>query len=246
MYSMSERLQKVIAKSGITSRRKAEKLIEEGKVKVNGKVITELGVKVTDSDQIEVNNIPIEKEKPVYFLFYKPRGVISSVSDDKDRKTVVDFFEEFEQRIFPVGRLDYDTSGLIIMTNDGDFMNVLLHPRYKMDKEYIVKTKGIPANEALKTFKKGIRSEGDILKAKQVKIMSVDKKKQTAIVKVILHQGKNRQIRRMFDAINCPVMKLRRERLAFLTLDGLQPGEYRELKPQEISDLKKLAQKIVK
>ncbi|SER14362.1 23S rRNA pseudouridine2605 synthase [Gracilibacillus ureilyticus] len=243
---MSERLQKVIAKSGITSRRKAEKLIESGQVKVNGKVVTELGVKVTNQDEIEVNDVPIEKEQPVYYLLYKPRGVISSASDDKGRKTVTDFFEGLEERIFPVGRLDYDTSGLIIMTNDGDFMNLLLHPRYRMDKEYIVKSKGIPAKEDLEKFKKGIRSDGDTLKAKHVKIMSIDKKKQTAIIKIILHQGKNRQIRRMFEAIGNPVMKLRRERFGFLTLEGLQPGEYRKLTPHEVDQLIKSANKIVK
>ncbi|MFC4404312.1 pseudouridine synthase [Gracilibacillus xinjiangensis] len=243
---MSERLQKVIAKSGITSRRKAEKLIEDGQVKVNGKVVTELGVKVTNQDQIEVNNVPIEKEQPVYYLLYKPRGVISSVSDDKGRKTVTDFFEELDERIFPVGRLDYDTSGLIIMTNDGDFMNLLLHPRYQMDKEYIVKTKGIPAKENLQKFKKGIRSDGELLKAKHVKTMSFDKKKQTAILKIVLHQGKNRQIRRMFDAIGHPVMKLRRERFGILTLEGLQPGEHRKLTAHEVEQLKKHANKIVK
>ncbi|MFC4387699.1 pseudouridine synthase [Gracilibacillus marinus] len=243
---MLERLQKVIAQSGITSRRKAEKLIEEGKVKVNGKVVTELGVKVSNVDKIEVNNVPIEKERFVYYLFYKPRGVISAVSDDKDRKTVTDYFGNVNERLFPVGRLDYDTSGLLLMTNDGDFMNLLIHPRYQMDKEYIVKTKGIPSKEDLVKFKKGIRSEQDILKAKQVKIMSVDKGKQTAIVKVILHQGKNRQVRRMFDAIHTPVSKLRRERFAFLTLEGLKPGEHRKLTPHEVNQLKKLAKKIVK
>ncbi|KAB8138375.1 rRNA pseudouridine synthase [Gracilibacillus oryzae] len=243
---MSERLQKVIAKSGITSRRKAETLIETGQVKVNGKVVTELGVKVTDQDHIEVNNVPIEKEQSVYYLLYKPRGVISSVSDDKGRKTVTDFFIELEERVFPVGRLDYDTSGLIIMTNDGDFANLLLHPKYQLDKEYIVKTKGIPTKENLQKFKKGIHSDGDILKAKQVKIMSIDKKKQTAILKIILHQGKNRQIRRMFESIGHPVLKLRRERFGILTLEDLQPGEHRKLTPHEVDQLIKSAKKIVK
>ncbi|WP_163537689.1 pseudouridine synthase [Gracilibacillus sp. YIM 98692] len=240
---MSERLQKVIANSGITSRRKAENLIEDGKVRVNGKVVKELGTKVTSQDEIEVNGVPVEKEEPVYFLLYKPRGVISSVSDDKNRKTVTDFFEELDKRIYPVGRLDYDTSGLIILTNDGEFTNLLLHPRYQIEKEYVVKTKKIPSNEELKNLKKGITSDGEKLKAKHVKVLSTDKKKNTAIVKVILHQGKNRQIRRMFEAIGCEVDKLKRERFGFLTLAGLQPGESRALTPHEVKQLKVLAQK---
>lgn len=236
-----ERLQKAIAKSGVTSRRKAEKLIEAGQVEVNGKVVRELGTKVAPKDEIKVDGIPIEKEPPVYILFYKPRGVISSVSDDKNRKTVTDFFEEYTERLYPVGRLDYDTSGILLMTNDGDFTNTILHPSHQINKEYVVRTKGIPSRERLKLFKKGIHSDGEILKATHVKIMSINKKKQIAIVKVVLHQGKNRQIRRMFEAIGTPVQKLKREKFGFLTLDGLTAGDYRELTPHEVAELIKLA-----
>lgn len=238
-----ERLQKVIAKSGITSRRKAETMIENGLVEVNGKVVTELGTKVSNQDEVKVEGgVPIEKEKLIYFLFYKPRGVITSVGDDKDRKTVIDYFEEYPERIYPVGRLDYETSGLLIMTNDGDFTNLLLHPSSQINKEYVMKTAGIPSKENLQLFKKGIRSEGDLLKANYVKTLSVDPKKNTAIIKIVLHQGKNRQIRRMFEAIGTPVLKLKREKFGFLTLDGLTAGgEHRELTPKEIAELKKLA-----
>ncbi|UOQ50622.1 rRNA pseudouridine synthase [Gracilibacillus caseinilyticus] len=236
-----ERLQKVIAQSGITSRRKAEKLIEQGLVEVNGTVVTELGTKVSSEDEVKVQGVPIEKEKKLYFLLYKPRGVITSVSDDKHRKTVADFFEQYQERLFPVGRLDYDTSGILIMTNDGEFTNLLLHPSHQINKEYIVKTQGIPDKEKLQLFKKGIKSDGDVLKAKYVKVMSVDTKKKTAIVKIVLHQGKNRQIRRMFEWLGTPVQKLKREKFGFLTLDGLTAGEHRELTPQEIAELKKLA-----
>ena len=137
-----ERLQKVIAQAGIASRRKSEEFIKEGKVKVNGKVVTELGTKVSSSDRVEVNEIQIEREAPVYFLLYKPRGVISSVSDDKGRETVTDFFANIKVRIYPVGRLDYDTSGLLLLTNDGEFANLLMHPRGEIEKVYVVKTKG--------------------------------------------------------------------------------------------------------
>src|SRR5690625_1513742 len=139
MTNAQQRLQKVIAQSGVTSRRKAEKLITDGKVTVNDQIVTQLGTKVTKNDRIEVNDIPLEKEEPVYFLLYKPREVISSVSDDKGREVVTDLLPEIQERIFPIGRLDYHTSGLLLLTNDGDFANLLMHPRYGIDKVYVAK-----------------------------------------------------------------------------------------------------------
>ena len=149
-----ERIQKVIAQAGIASRRKAEQLIQEGKVTVNGKVVKELGMKVGPNDQIEVSGVPVEKEEPVYYLLYKPRGVISAVSDDKGRKTVVDLFPFVEKRIYPVGRLDYDTSGLLLLTNDGDFANALMHPKYEIEKTYVAKMKGIPSREIIEKLER--------------------------------------------------------------------------------------------
>lgn len=140
-----ERLQKVIANAGITSRRKAEVMIEEGKVKVNGKVVRELGLKVGNSDKIEVNGIELTQEVKRYFLLYKPRSVMSAVSDDKKRRCVSDFFTDIPERLYPVGRLDYDTSGLLLMTNDGDFANQLMHPKYEVEKKYIARVRGIPS-----------------------------------------------------------------------------------------------------
>lgn len=141
MANHMERLQKVIAKSGVTSRRKAEMYITEGRVKVNGKTVTELGTKVSPSDRVEVDQIELEKEEPVYYMVNKPRGVISAVKDDKDRKVVTDLLpEEIEERLFPVGRLDYDTSGLLLLTNDGEFTQRLIHPKYQMDKVYVAKS----------------------------------------------------------------------------------------------------------
>lgn len=172
-----ERLQKVIARSGIASRRKAEQLILDGKVTVNGQVVTELGTKVSDEDKVEVNGIPVEREEPIYILFYKPRGVISSVKDEKGRKVVTDYFRDFEQRIFPVGRLDYDTSGLLILTNDGDFANLLMHPRYEIDKVYVAKVKGIPERKELKQLEQGIMLEDGMTKPAKVKMLSLDKRK---------------------------------------------------------------------
>ncbi|QHE52567.1 pseudouridine synthase [Pontibacillus sp. HMF3514] len=245
MSENRERLQKVIANSGFTSRRKAEELIQDGQVKVNGKVVTELGTKVGPNEKVVVNGIPIEKEEPVYHLLYKPRGVISSVEDDKGRKTVLDFFPQVTQRIYPVGRLDYDTSGLIILTNDGEFAQSLMHPKHGIDKVYVAKVKGIPTKEELHELKKGIEVDGEFLKAVHTKILSTDRKKGTAIVQMILHEGKNRQIRRMFEAMGYPVAKLKRERYAFLTTQGLQPGESRELTPYEVKMLKKAASENV-
>jgi 23S rRNA pseudouridine2605 synthase len=241
-----ERLQKVMAAAGIASRRKSEELIKEGKVKVNGKIVTELGIKVSANDKVEVNEIPIEREVPVYFLLYKPRGVISSVSDDKGRKVVTDFFSEFKERIYPVGRLDYDTSGLLLMTNDGEFANLLMHPRNEIEKVYVAKVKGIPQKESLRKLEKGIRLEDGKTAPAKVKMLSLDKKKQTAIVEIIIHEGRNRQVKRMFEAIGHEVLKLKRERYGFLTLNGLSAGDARELTPHEVKQLRALAMESTK
>lgn len=237
-----ERLQKVIAHAGVASRRKAEEMILEGKVKVNGKVVKELGVKVSNSDTVEVGGIPLEKEQPVYFLFYKPRGIISSVTDDKGRKTVTDYFPEIKERIYPVGRLDYDTSGILLLTNDGEFANLLMHPRNEIEKEYIAKVKGIPLRENLKALEKGIVLEDGKTAPARTKVISFDKKKGTSIVQITIHEGKNRQVRRMFEAIGHPVVKLRRERYGFLDLRGLQAGDARELTAHEVKQLRVLAE----
>ncbi|MFT8321484.1 MAG: 23S rRNA pseudouridine(2605) synthase RluB [Bacillus sp. (in: firmicutes)] len=236
-----ERLQKVIAHAGIASRRKAEELIVDGKVKVNGVTVKELGIKVTPSDKVEVNGIPVEREEPVYFILYKPRGVISSVNDDKGRKVVTDFFSEIDARIYPIGRLDYDTSGIILLTNDGEFANVMMHPKGEVEKVYVAKVKGIPSREKLKLLERGIVLEDGKTAPAKVKLLSLDKKKGTSIIELKIHEGKNRQVRRMFEAIGTPVMKLKRERYAFLNLSGLQPGDARELTAHEVKLLRTTA-----
>jgi 23S rRNA pseudouridine2605 synthase len=237
-----ERLQKVIAHAGVASRRKAEELIIEGKVKVNGKVVKELGTKVTDSDKVEVEGIPLEKEKKVYYLFYKPRGVISAVTDDKDRKVVTDFLPEVKERVYPIGRLDYDTSGLLLLTNDGDFANLLMHPRYEINKTYVAKVQGIPSKMSLKQLERGIQLEDGKTAPAKVKLISIDKQKQKSIIELTIHEGRNRQVRRMFEAIGHPVQKLRREKFAFLTLTSLNAGESRELSPHEVKQLRAMAE----
>ncbi|SFE32855.1 ribosomal large subunit pseudouridine synthase B [Alteribacillus iranensis] len=236
--NMMERVQKVIANAGVTSRRKAEKLIEEGRVKVNGKVIRELGVKVSpQKDTVEVDGIPLDKEEPVYFLFYKPKQVISAVQDDRGRKVVTDYFKEVEQRIFPVGRLDYETSGLLLLTNDGEFANLMMHPKNKINKTYIAKVKGKPGKDELKALQRGLPIEGKKTAPAKARIKSANIKTNSSIVELVIHEGRNQQVRKMFDAIGHPVMKLKREKYSFLTLENLKPGDKRPLKPIEVKRL---------
>ena len=181
---MAERLQKVMAQAGVASRRASEKMILDGKVKVNGKVVTQLGTKVTGNDAVEVNGKLIEQaETKEYFLFYKPRGVISAAKDNKGRKVVTDYFSDIPVRLYPVGRLDYDTSGLLIMTNDGKLANMLMHPRYKIEKTYVAKVKGIPTNDDLKHLRLGVKLDAKHKSAPaKAKILSSDKRSDTAIV----------------------------------------------------------------
>lgn len=233
-----ERLQKVLAHAGVASRRKAEQMIQDGKVRVNGEVVKELGVKVSANDKIEVEGVQLEKETKVYYLFYKPRGVISAVSDDKNRKVVADYFQHIEQRVYPVGRLDYDTSGLILMTNDGEFAHMLTHPKFEIEKTYVARLKGIPKREELQKLERGIKLEDGMTAPAKVKMLSSEKKQGKAIVQITIHEGRNRQVRRMFDAIGYPVQKLSREQFAFLDLRGLNAGEYRELTAHEVKVLR--------
>lgn len=232
-----ERLQKVMAQSGVASRRKSEQLILEGKVKVNGKKVTELGTKVSKKDTIEVNGVPVLQEEHVYFMLYKPRGYISAVTDDKGRETVVDLLLGVTERIFPVGRLDYDTSGLILLTNDGEFTNQLNHPRHEVDKVYVAKVKGVPTNAMLSPLKKGVKIDGRMTAPARYEILSTDRKADTAIVSLTIHEGRNHQVKKMLKEVGFPVMKLKREQYGNLTLKGLKPGQYRSLSQKEVRQL---------
>ena len=236
---MAERLQKVMARAGVASRRESERMIQAGRVQVNGQVVKELGTKVTGADVVLVDGQLIEREQKVYILFYKPRGVISAAKDDKGRKVVTDFFKDiYQQRLYPVGRLDYDTSGLLLMTNDGDLANKLMHPRYKVNKTYVAKVARIPTNDELEKLRHGIIIDGRKTAPAKSKVLSTDMKKQTAIVLLTIHEGRNHQVKKMLQAIGHPVKKLKRETYGFLTLKGLTSGEYRELKHDEIELLK--------
>lgn len=231
-----ERLQKVIANSGFTSRRKAEEYITKGLVKVNGNIVYELGTKVNYNDLIEVNGYIIKNENKVYYLLNKPRGVITSTSDDKGRKTVVDLIKT-NIRIYPVGRLDYDTTGALILTNDGEFANMIMHPKSQLDKVYIAKIDGLIGKRQLQTLERGVYIDGIKTSKAKARIKKYDKKTNTSIVELIIHEGKNHQVKKMFESIGYKVLKLKRERISFLDVNNLKSGEYRVLNPKEIKKL---------
>ena len=231
-----ERLQKIIANSGYCSRRKAEELILSGKVSVNGEVINTLGSRASYSDTIIINGVTLKLEPKEYVLLYKPRGVVSSVSDDKGRKTVVDIVES-ENRLYPVGRLDYDTSGLLLLTNDGELTNLLIHPSHEVEKVYIVKIDDVVNPELVKSLAKGVMVDGKKTGKARVKIKKIDKKKKSSIIELTIYEGRNHQVKKMFEAIGYKVSKLKRERFAGLTLDGLTSGQYRHLSIKEVKTL---------
>ena len=183
-----ERLQKVIAQAGVTSRRKAESLILEGKVKVNGVVVRELGTKVSSKDEIAVNDRIIEKDAKEYYLLNKPRGVVTTTSDDKNRKTVMDYINT-EARIYPVGRLDNDTTVALLLTNDGEFANILMHPNNQVDKVYLAKLNGIIKGEQINQLKNGVMIDDCLVKASRVKLKKVDPAKGTSMVEITIHEG---------------------------------------------------------
>ena len=229
-----ERLQKVIANSGYCSRRKAEELILEGKVLVNGNIVRELGTKVSHDDDIEVDGLSIKKDHNYeYYLLYKPRGVVTTTNDDKGRKTVVDLIDT-TARIYPVGRLDYDTTGVLLLTNDGVFANGLMHPANEIDKVYIAKVEGILSGYDVKRLKDGIMIDGRKTAKCHVKVRSIDKKKNTCIVELVIHEGRNHQVKKMIEAVGKKVIKLKRERFGIFDLSGLKASEYRRLTAKEV------------
>ena len=232
-----ERLQKVIENSGYCSRRKVEELNKAGKVFVNGEKIIELGTKVSGTDAITINGeaINLEEDK-VYYLLNKPRGVISSVSDDKDRKTVVDLIDT-KKRIYPVGRLDYDTTGLLILTNDGELANTLMHPSNNIEKKYVAKLNKFFEISDLKRLEKGIDVDGVKCVPTRVKIKTNNKIKDFSIVEISIVEGRNHIIKKVFMELGYLVDKLSRVEYAFLNLNGLQSGEYRSLTTKEVKKL---------
>ena len=232
-----ERLQKVIANSGYCSRRKAEEYIKAGKVYVNGEKVTELGTKVSYNDAIEVNREMIKvSEDKVYYLLNKPRGVISSVSDDKGRKTVVDLIDT-DKRIYPIGRLDYDTTGLLLLTNDGELANTLMHPKFNVEKKYVAKLNKFFEIGDLKKLEKGILIDNVKCIPTRIKIKTNNREKDFSIVEISIVEGRNHIIKRVFNELGYLVDKLSRVEYAFLNINTLKSGEYRELTIKEVKKL---------
>lgn len=234
-----ERLQKYMARCGISSRRKAEELIKEGRVKVNGVAVTEMGIKVSGNDIVAVDDIDIEVKEYKYLVMNKPRYLISSANDEKGRDTVISILpaKYQEYRLFPVGRLDYDTKGVILLTNDGEFMNTLVGPKSFTEKEYLVRVTGIITKLNLKSLESGVDIGGYVTRRCKVSLESVDRKNNSSLVKIILQEGKYHQVKRMFEAIGYPVKRLTRTRFGIITLEGLKEREVRELTPHEVKQL---------
>lgn len=232
------RLQKFMAKCGIASRRKSEEIILQGKVKVNGNIVKELGVKIDpDKDTIEIEgNILKLEENKVYILLNKPVGYITTMSDEFNRKKVIDLLIDIKERVYPVGRLDYDTSGLLLLTNDGDLAYKLTHPKYEVEKKYIAKVKGIPTEKELSQFRNGLQIEDYVTSKAKIKI--IDREKDNSTLEVVIHEGKNRQVRKMCSKIGHQVVELKRVEMGDIKLGDIKEGKWRHLNPKEIGYLK--------
>lgn len=237
---MLERIQKIIAQAGIASRREAERLILAGKVTLNGKVVDELGTKVdTDNDYIKVNGKLITRPEPKsYLILYKPSGYVTTTNDPEGRPTIMELLQKVKVRVFPVGRLDFDTEGLMLCTNDGELAHKLQHPSHEVPKTYLAKVDGVPTKEEIIRLRQGIRLEDGMTAPARVKI--IRKLEANTWVEIIIHEGRNRQVKRMFDAIGHSVIKLKREGFDFLELGDLKPGDFRHLTAEEIKKLKEI------
>lgn len=235
---MKERLQKYMARCGVASRRKCEEIIFSGRVKVNNKVVTDIVIVDDEKDIVKVDDKIIKpKDKKIYIMLNKPCGVITSVKDEKGRKTVIDIIG-VKERIYPVGRLDYDTSGLLILTNDGNAAFKMTHPSKEIDKVYIAKIKGVPTKDEIERFKSGIKIDDYITSPAELEILNVNEKESE--VKITIHEGKNRQVRKMCEAIGHPVITLKRIRIGKISLGNLKQGQWRYLTQKEIEYIKSL------
>lgn len=236
-----ERLQKIISQAGIASRRAAEKMIEEGRVTVDGVVAT-LGMQAEASQTICVDGKPIRQaEAHVYFLLNKPKGYISTAKDERGRKTVLNLLPEVEERVYPVGRLDGATEGLLLLTNDGGLMNGLLHPAREVWKTYLAQVEGRPTKQELQTLKSGVALEDGVTAPANVRVLDWDDRSGRTKLEISIHEGKNRQVRRMCEAVGHPVHSLKRTEFAGLNLSGVKRGEYRALTKEETAYLYEVA-----
>lgn len=237
-----ERLQKVIAQAGIASRRKAEQLILEGRVEVNGQMVTELGTKVTNKDQVRVDGKMLLQEEKCYYMLNKPKGYVSAVSDDKDRRVVTELLSDVSERIYPIGRLDYNTSGLLLLTNDGEFANLMMHPKHKIPKTYIALINGYLTREQVRELKAGIvLDDGYKTGRAEIKVLQFDKAHDTSKIQITIYEGRNHQVRKMFAAVDKTVKSLNRTTFGFLKLEHIPKGHYRELTKQEVKRLYTIA-----
>lgn len=237
-----QRLNKFIAASGLCSRRKADELIESGKVIVNGKIVTELGFQVSEKDKVFVDKKPVRPKKLEYYKFYKPAGYITTADDEKGRKTIYDILAENYQTMKPVGRLDRESTGLLIMTNDGDLINELTHPSIKVPKVYIVTINGKITQNHLEQMAKGIEIEKDKTAYAECAVLEISNK--STMLQVVLYQGMNRQIRKMFDFLGFEVVTLKRIQHATISIDGLKKGQIKPIKPIQIRELKRYLAKL--
>lgn len=235
---MKERLQKILSHAGVASRRKAEEMILAGRIKVNGKVVRELGTEADiRKDRIEADGKPVRPERLRYFLFFKPDRVITSVNDPQGRRTVLDFFPKVKERIFPVGRLDYHTEGLLIMTNDGALDYRLTHPSREVPKTYEVTVRGKFSEELAAKMEKGVQLDDGKTAPCEITVREYDEVRNRTYLTITIHEGKNREIRRMMEKFHYPVFALKRVKYAFLTLDGVTKGKYRPLSESEVAKL---------
>jgi 23S rRNA pseudouridine2605 synthase len=236
------RLQKYLADAGVASRRKCEELIAQGRVQVDGRVVTEQGLKINGSEIVKVDGVEIRNEqKKVYILLNKPAGIISSVKDQFSRKTVLDLAGNIKERIYPVGRLDYDTSGLIILTNDGEFANRIMHPGYNLKKVYRAVISGSLGPEEARILSNGVAIDDCITAPAEVNV--INSGRHESVVEIAIHEGKNRQVRKMFESLRHRVIKLKRIAIGPVTIDGLEEGKWRHLSRSEIESLYNAASK---
>lgn len=234
------RLQKFLSMSGVCSRRKSEELILEGKVKVNGKVVNELGVKVTSDDEVKVNGEIIKiQNKKLYVMLNKPVGYVTTLSDEKQRPTVTELLGDINERVYPVGRLDLNTEGLLILTNDGDFTYKVTHPKHKLDKTYHVLVTGKVKQDALKTLENGVIIDGK--KTHKAKVDVIESTKGSALLSITIHEGRNRQVRKMCKQVGFNVLSLKRVSIASIELGNLPIGKWRHLNPNEVNKILNLA-----
>lgn len=238
---MSQRLQKFLAEAGIASRRKCEDLIQAGRIRVNGRVIREPGTKVDPlRDRVELDGRVVAVEQKAYVLLYKPRGYVTTAQDPQGRRKVTDLVAALPQRLFPIGRLDYDSEGLLLLTNDGELAHRLTHPSYHVPKTYLVTVNGIPKPDDLCRLGEGILLDDGPTAPARVRLLRESGSK--ALVEMTIHEGRNRQVRRMWQALGFEVKRLKRIQVANLDIGELRPGQYRHLRPAEVDELRKLVQ----